>query len=221
MFRPKKPHTLILMHENDDSSRLNTSGKKKGKGKVKGVNGIKPYAGEGGMKKLLARRKMEEEREKVQEDEDDNAMEDDTEELAPRQRREHAAAAKATVPVHMVNEDTGSRLPPIPPTEPESRSSSASASSRERSSLRVGRTKTSRNHIARPVVKPINRFSALYDDDDGDDQMQDDSERKMNDTLLNEAAKKAPIFDIPSDFSFANVVRFKHAFELLRTDITL
>ncbi|KAH7909137.1 hypothetical protein BJ138DRAFT_263226 [Hygrophoropsis aurantiaca] len=63
IFMPKKGHQLTLMRdERDNKPRLGMKGKSKDKSKRKPtVNGTKPYAGEGGMKKWLARRKKEEE----------------------------------------------------------------------------------------------------------------------------------------------------------------
>jgi len=66
MFKPKpmRSHTPIFMR----SAKDEIPKRGKGKGKKKEVNDTKPYAGEGGMKKLLARRRQEEEEEKRQEE---------------------------------------------------------------------------------------------------------------------------------------------------------
>jgi len=72
--KPKRPHAPILMHtDKNEKPRL-------GRSKGREVNGAKPYAGEGGMKKLLARRKQEEEEERKQEKADamdDGSVEED------------------------------------------------------------------------------------------------------------------------------------------------
>ena len=69
------------------------------------------------------------------------------------------------------------------------------------SSLRVGRVKTSRNHIQRPSRAS---FSAVYEDD-VDDSMEDDGNSQTEREELEEAARKAPLFNnIPHGFSFAS-----------------
>jgi len=78
---------------------------------------------------------------------------------------------------------------------------SGSSSSSGASSLRVGRTKSSRNHISRPTAP--SRVKSIAGFEDGDDLMLDqDQEREM----LEEAAKKVPVFNIPANFSFAKDV---------------
>lgn len=74
--KPKRSSTPILMHsDQDEKPRL---GRSKGKDTV---NGTKPYAGEGGMKKMLARRRLEEDEERKLEQaeamDDDHAAEED------------------------------------------------------------------------------------------------------------------------------------------------
>ncbi|EGO21698.1 hypothetical protein SERLADRAFT_396923, partial [Serpula lacrymans var. lacrymans S7.9] len=59
---------------------------------------------------------------------------------------------------------------------------------REVSSLRVGRTR-------------IARFSAIYDEDEEDSQTEEARIAEQN--MLEEAAKKAPVFEIPAGFTFA------------------
>jgi len=206
------------MDEKDDKSRLGGTGKKRARGEHE-INGTKPYAGEGGMKRLLSRRKMEEEQEKKErekekekEKEDAAAMEDDGEESEGGKQHEHSAKTQArrtrVEPGNQLNTGGGPSLPPILPF-----ASPSAAANRERSSLRVGRTKTSRNHIARPVVRSVNRFSALFDDEEGDGQMQEDSGMKKDDSTSEATSEKTPLFEIPSDFSFANEVRYSRVFD--------
>lgn len=181
MFKPKKAHAPVLMHSDRDRAhkpRLGTAEKKgKKKEKVEEV-APKPYAGRGGMKKMLARRKREEQAELEKERE--NAIEEDQDEVAIG---ENAAfeAPKET-----------SRLPSPPVvTAPSSRP----VGGREQSSLRVGRTRTSRNHIARPVSKAKNRFSAAFDEDEGEE---------ANEESREEEPKKLPtLFESPKGFTFA------------------
>jgi nucleoporin NUP1 len=179
------------MHEKDDRSRLGIPGKKKSKKAM--VNGTKPYAGEGGMKKLLARRKMEEEEEKAKA----STVEDDDGEIGEEQKsRSHAGGMKESHEPEMKE----SQRPPVPDRR------SNSVPGREQSSLRVGRTKISRSHVARPTARPLNRFSARYADDEGDDQMQEDGGKNDDQLNLEEAAKNVPVFEIPAGFTFAKEV---------------
>jgi len=190
------------MHEKDNKSRLGVSGNKKTK-KVE-ANGTKPYAGEGGMKKLLARRRMEEEEEngKVA------GTEDNEEESRNPKSSQRRASGGKTAPENIRVEKNESEQLFVPPPVAEPRSKMAG--SREQSSLRVGRTKISRNHIERPPARPLNRFSARYADDEGDDQMQEDKSSEQ--LILEEAAKKVPVFEIPAGFTFAKEVRIIYLF---------
>ncbi|OAX43832.1 hypothetical protein K503DRAFT_846974 [Rhizopogon vinicolor AM-OR11-026] len=191
MFIPKKSRPITLMHDRDRE-------RKKGKGKSKmkdrdGVNGTKPYAGEGGMKKWLARRQREEEAVRVREETDkekekEQAMDEDedaeaeAEMLREQQKKEQEGEAKRK------KELEADRLMKAPAFEPRF------GATREMSSLRVGRSRM-RNHIERPTSRRTNKFSAAFEDDE--DAMDDDR------TALEEAAKKAPVFEIPAGFTFA------------------
>lgn len=197
-FISKKSRPITLMHDRDRE-------RKKGKGKNKlkdrdGVNGTKPYAGEGGMKKWLARRKREEEavrayeeadreKEKERAMEEDESAEAETERLSEQQKK--AQAEEAQRREHM--EVTA--LPKAPAFEPKLNAT------REMSSLRVGRSRM-RNHIERPTAKRTNKFSAAFEDDE--DAMDDER------AALEEAAKKAPVFEIPAGFTFAKEMSIPH-----------
>ena len=179
MFLPKKSHQITLMNDDrDDKPRLGMRGKGKKKDK-EARNGSKPYAGQGGMKKWLARRRMEEEQ--VKEKEKADAMEDDNREEEKRKRNNQLAV-------------------PPPPLETTFQPGLI-RNAHETSSLRVGRTKTTRNHD-RPISRRMKKFSAAYEDED--DEMEDSgaAEQKM----LEEAAKKTPTFQIPVGFTFAKEV---------------
>ncbi|KDR81385.1 hypothetical protein GALMADRAFT_206917 [Galerina marginata CBS 339.88] len=172
MFKSRRSSHLVLMK--DDRDRLGR--RVSGSGKSPVVNETKPYAGEGGMKKLLARRKQEEEEDTVSED------------ATPR------ASQPSPLPPDFI---------PVPPVPSKSDwFSTASGSSTSGSSLRVGRAKTSRNHIQRPSKT---RFSAVYEEEP-DDIMDDNENRQKERQMLEEAAKKVPVFTIPPDFSFAKDV---------------
>ena len=190
MFKSRRPSHLVLMQDDKDRQM----------GKRSVANETKPYAGEGGMKKLLARRKLEED------------LEPEIDHKDKTDRRDQDGQEVQADP--MVKE-TGSvdgdishyNLPLLPPSLSRNKSgpdwftaavsSSMSASS---SSLRVGRVKTSRNHIQRPSRA---RFSAIYEDD-VDDSMENDLNKRAERKELEEAARKAPSFNIPPGFSFAN-----------------
>ena len=194
MFKRRRPSHLILMQ--DDKDRL---GKKTGKSPV--VNETKPYAGEGGMKKLLARRKLEEDLE-LENDRNDKA---DPKDNASQEDRADQMAKE----IGLMGGDTSHyNLPPLTAASLSGNKSgsdwfttaSGSSVSTSGSCLRVGRAKTSRNHIQRPSRA---RFSAVYEDD-VDDSMEDDRNRRTEREELEEAARKAPLFNIHRGFSFAN-----------------
>ncbi|KAG2149306.1 hypothetical protein DEU56DRAFT_752938 [Suillus clintonianus] len=197
-FIPKKNRPITLMHDRDRE-------RKKGKGKNKmkdrdGVNGTKPYAGEGGMKKWLARRKWEEEAVRAHEDADretekERAMEEDESAEAEAQRvREQQKKAQVEEARRKMQMEVPA-VPKAPAFEPKL------SATREMSSLRVGRSRV-RNHIERPSAKRTNRFSAAFEDDE--DVMDDDR------VALEEAAKKAPVFEIPPGFTFAKETPIPH-----------
>ena len=192
MFLPKKSHRITLMNDDrDDKPRLGMKGKGKDKGKKKEKNTpnkSKPYAGEGGMKKWLARRRVEEEQLKKKEKAD--AMEDDNGEIEHRRSLE---------------EETKERKDQlaVPPPPPDTAFQPGLVrDGQETSSLRVGRTKPTRTH-ERPILRRM-KFSAAYEDEDED---MGDS-RAAEQYMLEEAAKKAPTFEIPAGFTFAKEVSF-------------
>ena len=167
-------------------------------GKRPVVNETKPYAGEGGMKKLLARRKLEE----------DLELENDQKDKADRKDKDGQEDHADPMAKETGSMDGHYNLPPLPaPSLAGNKSghdwfatASGSSVSTSGSSLRVGRVKSSRNHIQRPSRA---RFSAVYEDD-VDDSMEDNVNRRTECEELEEAARKAPLFNIPQNFSFAN-----------------
>ncbi|KAJ7871527.1 hypothetical protein B0H14DRAFT_3439569 [Mycena olivaceomarginata] len=192
MFRPRRSSQLLLMRDDRRASLgrktsygfLDTEEPKEKENKTKKpkVNETKPYAGEGGMKKLLARRMKE-----VQ-DGDEETEVYRTEELADLDESKTEVSQPLPLP------------PPVGPSNWQKSVLSQPASSG--SSLRVGRTKTSRTHLSRPV-RPSRKFSAAFDDadefmDDGEDE-----ERQKERDELEEAARKLPAFEVPAGFTFA------------------
>ena len=199
MFQPKKAHAPVLMRSDRDRERkprLGTSEKKGKKQDEDVAAAAKPYAGRGGMKKMLAKRKLEEQEEL--EKERASAIETDQDEAAETSA-EIQPSELASIP-----EMTRLASPPPAPAPP-----ARPIGGREQSSLRVGRTRTSRNHIARPVTKAKNRFSAAYDEDDGEDVMLDDDQQT-------EEPKKLPtLFESPKGFSFAQDVSDRTPFQVV------
>jgi nucleoporin NUP1 len=181
MFKPKKVHQIVPMRKDkDDMPRLGTTEKKKKR--VQKDESSKPYTGQGGMKKLLARRKLEAEIEKEKEvSESMDDIVDTTRKVAEKSEESlnfHVVAAPIQEPAvqqHRVN-------------------------GRETSSLRVGRTRISRQHIERPPPSRSmnNKFSAVYDEDESIDVAGE----------TEESQKVVPIFEAPKGFSFAAEVRF-------------
>jgi nucleoporin NUP1 len=176
------------------------------------VNETKPYAGEGGMKKLLARRRME--AEKYEQKTEVIGSDDAEEKVHVGVVENHTNDARPTLNGRSDELHTG-----VDPTRPSSHpppaskdwysNASSSSTSASVSSLRVGRTKT-RAHIVRPIARPMKtKFSAAYEDDDSMDDVdvpQGESEKQMEREMLDEAAKRAPVFKIPEGFSFAKEV---------------
>ncbi|KAG6879039.1 hypothetical protein C0992_005664 [Termitomyces sp. T32_za158] len=181
MFKSRRASNLVLMQEDGRSERLGR--KVNGKKEALLPNKSKPYAGEGGMKRLLARRKQEENEEKSSFPVDDQQMDDDTQ--ASHENAVHSS------------DTTSEPVMPIPPPPKAVRVSLGAASSVQSSSLRVGRTKN-RNHIVRPTGL---KFSAAFDEEATDEV--DEARRKEMD-VMNEAAKRVPTKAIDIDSSGGN-----------------
>lgn len=188
LFKPRRKLVLMKDEQRNSDRKL---GRKEVVSPDK--NGTKPYAGEGGMKKMLAKRKLELE----------EGEEEGLEEVSGRVRKDKEKDKDESM------EEEKEVHPPVPPKEvplplKDDWYSLASSSSTGAggSSLRVGRAKSSRNHISRPTARSRAKFSAVFEDD-GDDAMIDQDKDKE---MLEEAAKKAPIFNIPAGFSFARDV---------------
>ena len=184
MFLHKeRKHITLMTDDRPSKPRLGTKSKGKEKGKKRErekVNGTKPYAGEGGMKKWLARRKKEEE--EAKERERAEAMEDERAEEEARRKEVEAARKKREEEL---------KVPPPPPSAPIF----------EPKASRVGRMRTGRNHLERPVSRRA-KFSAAYEDEDEEVEESRVAEHKA----LEEAAKKAPAFELPAGFTFAKEV---------------
>ena len=153
----------------------------------------KPYAGEGGLKRLLARRKQEELDAEPTEDTEAHLMVDDSElEPVPPKR-----TSKIAEPVRAPA--TFARKVSAPPT---SVPSFGMAGGRKPTSLRA-----SRPHANTRTVGPTrtrNRFSAAFEDDEPDD-VDDLTILPEEPPKDREGVSSLPKFEAPSGFSFAPV----------------
>ena len=203
----KKARALVLMKrdQRDDKPRLGQASKFISAPKEKETEALsksknsKPYAGKGGLKKLLARRKQEELDAEPTEDTIAQPLIDDSElEPVPPKR-----TSKITEPVRAPA--TFARKVSAPPA---SVPSFGVAGGRKPTSLRATRT-----HANTRTVGPTrnrNRFSAAYEDDEPDDV--DDLAAVLEEPPKdNEGISGGlPKFEAPSGFSFAPVRLFIH-----------
>ncbi|KAI0273841.1 hypothetical protein BC834DRAFT_966304 [Gloeopeniophorella convolvens] len=190
----KQARALVLMQRDkrDDKPRLGhaskylTAPKEKEKDTPSKNKSSKPYAGEGGLKKLLARRKQEEAEAEPALDLRRQVMEEDDEmEPLPPKR-----TSKIAEPVR--NPGTFARKVSAPP--------SSAPASRKGGSLRVGRAPHGRSV---GPTRTRNRFSAAYDDDepDGDEPSVVSEEPVQQEKEA--VTSSLPKFEPPSGFSFA------------------
>lgn len=184
LFKSRRTSRLVLMHDEKEDRKQST--------KKSVTNETKPYAGQGGMKKLLARRKLEVDETDKDQNENENAMD------------EGGPSRIQPTP------STSHPLDPPPIETPDSDWLSSNAASSSGSTLRVGRSKTSRVHITRPATRPSKtKFSAAYEDPDESmeqDERDEEEQRRKDREILETAAKNVPVFNIPDGFTFANVV---------------
>ena len=186
LFKSRRTSKLVLIHDEKRSTRLGAKHVDSRKAPV--VNDTKPYAGEGGMKKLLARHKYDigvDEEQDVQ-DTEDKGMDDDAQVELSR-KSETGKGTSATKTDWFAAASTIDR--PLNTT----------------SSLRVGRDKK-RNHIARPKAKLVKpKFSAAFDED-GDDVMDDGINDEKEKAGKEEVSGNRFIFTPPPGFSFVQNV---------------
>lgn len=187
MFRRKLANAPVLMEDRDRKPRLGSAERSVATAPPEESPIKKPYAGSGGMKKLLAKRRMEEQEE--QEKERTSRIETDEEDVeSNRQTQQKMSVAELRAPIAQPN--TESPVKSIP--------------GREQSSLRVGRTRMHRTHAV--SIKPrsqAGRFSAIFEEED---EAMDDTGRISELKELEAVAQKAPAFNVPLDFSFAKDV---------------
>ncbi|KAF7800269.1 hypothetical protein EIP86_011516 [Pleurotus ostreatoroseus] len=202
MFQPqsKKARIPLLMHDRERKPRLGMIDKGKGRDRIaegQESPGAKPYAGRGGMKRLLARRRMEEEEE-----------------------HHHSRLSKLAV-IEEADEEEERVVQPAPALEPSSEPKDRVPTiigGKEQSSLRVGRKRNNRNHIERPKIRGKGRYAAIFDDEDEDSMVMDEeSERERK--MLEEAAKNVPEFKPPPSFSFAMDVSYLAIYTTHHTDL--
>lgn len=218
LFKSRRKSNLVLMQDDERVSRLGR--KPHLKRDVHPVNDTKPYAGEGGMKKLLARRRMEAEKcdQKNQYDGKDGVEEE-------VRAADHMGDAPPTLhdpadELYLGLDSARSSSHSISARKDWYTTASSSSASVSVSSLRVGRTKT-RAHITRPVARPMKtKFSAAYEDDDSMDdvELSQGESKQVEKEMLDEAAKRAPIFKIPEGFSFAKEVCYHSYLNVTRAE---
>ncbi|KAK0483295.1 hypothetical protein IW261DRAFT_1417223 [Armillaria novae-zelandiae] len=155
--------------------------------KAKVANQTKPYAGDAGIKKHLARSR----RANVEVVPSKGGLNDV--DVSMNEGRPLSDILPE------VNKDHGEfKLPDNQPKT--SKAVEKQSTMPSSSSLRVGRTFTSRNHIDRPSRPGRNGFSAVYDDGE-DEEREEETRKEMK--IMEEAAKHVPVFNIPAGFSFA------------------
>jgi nucleoporin NUP1 len=192
----KKARALVLMKRDkrDDKPRLGhaskyiNSSKDKDRDTPSKNKNNKPYAGEGGLKKLLARRKQEVIEAESVEYPDAQAMVDDNERELERPKRTSKIAEPVRSPA------TFARKVSAPPP-----SSFVSMTGRKPAHGRTSRARTV------GPTRTRNRFTAAYEDDepDGADDLTTMPEEpsKENESV----SASLPKFEPPSGFSFAPV----------------
>jgi nucleoporin NUP1 len=195
----KKARALVLMKrdERDDKPRLGhaskyiNSSKEKDKDTQSKNKKSKPYAGEGGLKKLLARRKQEVIEAESVEDPDVQAMIDDNERELERPKRTSKIAEPVRSPA------TFARKVSAPPP-----SSFVPMTGRKPAHGRTGRARTV------GPTRTRNRFTAAYEDDepDGADDLTTMPEEPSKEK--ESISSSLPKFEPPSGFSFAPVRLF-------------
>jgi nucleoporin NUP1 len=191
----KKARALVLMKRDkrDDKPRLGHASKyinyskDKDKDTPSKNKNNKPYAGEGGLKKLLARRKQEVIEAESVEDPDAQAMIDDNERELERPKRTSKIAEPVRSPA------TFARKVSAPPSSFVSMTGRKLAHSRTSRARTVGPTRTR------------NRFTAAYEDDepDGADDLTTMPEEPSKEK--ESVSASLPKFEPPSGFSFAPV----------------
>jgi nucleoporin NUP1 len=176
-----------------------------------GKNQGKPYAGEGGLRRLLMRR-----REELYEEEEQQKLKNEPREA--RETREASVSTDTDFEMTPSSQNLMSSLP-VPPTStvPQVQTRPLSPSLKppdhsSSSSLRIGRARTARTHM-RPTTRPNKvKFSAAYEDEEGGTgTANENATRECEMKELHEAAKHVPVFNIPADFSFAKDVRPFHS----------
>ena len=190
LFKPRRSSKLVLMHDEKRSTRIGAKHVDSRKAPL--TNDTKPYAGEGGMKKLLARHKYEigtdeEQDQRVQDtvEGDDKAMDDGQADPSVKSGRGIDSS--------------------VTKTDWFAAASDVDRPLNSASSLRVGRDKK-RNHIVRPKAKSVKpKFSAAFDED-GDDMMDEGIDDEQEKIGKEEILSSKFVFSPPPGFSFAQNV---------------
>ena len=200
----KKARALVLMKRDkrDDKPRLGHASKyisaprEKEKETPSKSKNSKPYAGEGGLKRLLARRKQEELDAEPEDADTSHQMVDDSEfePVPPKRTSKIAEPVRAPASFSRKVSAPPTSVPPV-----------GMAGGRKPTSLRASRT-----HAKSRTVGPTrnrNRFSAAYEDDEPDD-VDDQGAVHEEPPKDKEGLSGLPKFEAPSGFSFAPVRLF-------------
>ncbi|KAF8626144.1 hypothetical protein AX15_005038 [Amanita polypyramis BW_CC] len=187
LFKPRRSQKLILMHDGRRTGRFGA--KVVDSGKVPLANDTKPYAGEGGMKKLLARRKLE--------IETDGEQSQGEQENTKREETRMSDESQAGQSIKSDPSPESSR----PKVDWFAVASGVDRPSNLVSSLRVGREKK-RHHIVRPKAKPgKSKFSAAFDEDLDEVMDEGIDEVEGEKTAKEELPSKAFVFCPPPGFT--------------------
>lgn len=191
LFKPRRTSKLVLMHDEKRSTRLGAKHVDSKKAPL--TNDTKPYAGEGGMKKLLARHQYE-----IGTDEEQDQRMQDTIESEDK-AMDGSSQAESSLKSGISISSSATK------TDWFSAASNVDRPLNTSSSLRVGREKK-RNHIVRPKAKSVKpKFSAAFDED-GDDVMDEGIDDEKDMIGKGEILSSKFVFSPPPGFSFAQNV---------------
>lgn len=180
-LKPKKSRRHIQPSKIKDKRWFDLTDKKEKSVAPEDGAGLKPYAGRGGVKKMLAKRRAEEEEEVEKEHE--NEIVDDSRDQ--EEEEDAMGLAESAEEISQTRESQVSIEAPL--GDPEF---APGAPTTGPSLLRVGRTGALKH--APSALRAKNTFSALYDDEDED--MESETQ---------EPPKPAPMYKPPAGFSFA------------------
>lgn len=204
-LRPKKGHVPIPLPRKDRPAKPSLGMADKVEDVTKSKHKGKPYAGQGGMSKLLARRKAEvEEDDSHEEDTMDDSLDADTSritDLSEVDVEKSENSKQVTKTLAKLHEDNPFARSPNGPSRPFGR---------------IGRVKEPKRpqsaRIARPTrIAQSNKFSAAFDEDETDEALMDTNDGEA----MESEPRPEPKFSAPAGFSFGNPVSLMLRIELL------